>query len=144
MKTLNHKRMLLDIVNRDYVNCQKTIIQDGKKYDKIPLNGNEPASDGRVKLYLEPNNTIGKLSLIIEQDHCLYINEFNSSYMCPVGHFDSFLKENFSIYDDPQSLLMFNDYIDKLSLFIPDMAKFKDNNKNVRYSSKLNNIEFFI
>lgn len=31
----NHKKMLLDIVNRDYFNCEKTIYQDHKKCDRI-------------------------------------------------------------------------------------------------------------
>lgn len=142
----NHKKMLLDIVNRDYINCKKTISQDHKKCDRIELYGDEPVSNGRIKMFLSPHNINGELILRIEQDHCRYINDFTTHWIHDDDHFDSFLRENFTVYDNSKSIEMFQEYVSKISYFISDFPSDspKLGKRNLNHKNNLNDIDFEI
>lgn len=140
----NHKRMLLDIVNRDYINCEKTIYQDFKKCNHIEIFDDEPVSSGRIKMFLKPHNINGELILCIEQDHCRYINDFTSHWIHNDIHFDSFLRENFTVHDTTSSIEMFKNYISKISFFIPDFPTIGQCERSLTYKNKLNGIHFEI
>jgi len=140
----NHKRMLLDIVNRDYINCKKEIFQDHKKCDHIEIAGDEPVLNGRIKMFLNPHNIDGNLILAVEQDHCRYINDFTSHWIHNDIHFDSFLRENFTVYDNTSSIEMFKNYISKISFFISDFPTIGQCERSLTYKNKLNGIDFEI
>jgi hypothetical protein len=143
---VNHKRMLLDIVNRDYINCEKQIYHDHKKCDHIELYGDEPVSSGRIKMFLNPHNISGEIRLCIEQDHCRYINDFTTHWIHDDDHFDSFLRENFTVYDNPSSIEMFQEYVSKISYFISDFpSDFPKLGKRIlNHKNNLNGIDFRI
>lgn len=138
----NHKRMLLDIVNRNYVNCEKIIYQDYKECSHIDICGDEPVSNGRIKLILKPNNMSGNLVLKVEQDDCLYINDFTTHWLNDDNYFDPFLRENFTVYDDESSIDMFREYISKISYFIDEIPELNEFRRIIRHKSKLHNIYY--
>lgn len=141
---VNHKRMLLDIVNRDYINCEKTIYQDHKKCDRIELYGDEPLSNGRIKMFLSPHNISGDIILCIEQDHCRYINDFTTHWTHDDDHFDSFLRENFTVYDNSSSIEMFHEYVSKISCFISGFPSdySKLGKRSLNHKNNLHGIDF--
>jgi hypothetical protein len=137
----NHKKMLLDIVNRDYINCEKVIYQDGKQCDRVAILDNEPVGDGRIELFLTPFNNNGFLELNIEDDHCLYINSFKSKHLLyQNNHFDSFLKENFTIYDNETSIEMVKEYVSKISNFIHEFPSHNIGKRAIEQRNIINNI----
>lgn len=139
----NHKKMLLDIVNRDYINCEKIIYQNGKKCDLIAIFDNEPVYSGRIELFLTPSNNNGFLELIIEDDHCRYMNSFKSKHsLYQNNHFDSFLKENFTVYDNRSSLEMVEDYVNKISNFIHEFPSHNIGKRSIEHRNIINGIDY--
>ena len=74
-------------------------------------------------MFLNPHNISGEIILCIEQGHCRYINDFTTHWIHDDEHFDSFLRENFTVYDNSSSIEMFQEYVSKISYFISDFLK---------------------
>lgn len=137
-----HIRMLLDIVNRDYINCEKTIYQNDKQCEQIAICDNESIDYGHIKLVLSPFNINGDLELFIEDEHCNHIDSFRSRHLFyHNSHFDSFFKENFTVYDNEESIEMVKEYVSKISNFIHEFPSQNIGKRSIEQRSIINNID---
>jgi hypothetical protein len=137
-----HMRMLLDIVNRDYINCEKTIYQNDKQCEQIDICDNEFIDYGDIKLVLSPFNINGDLELFIEDEHCNHIDSFRSRHLFyHNSHFDSFFKENFTVYDNEASIEMVKEYVSKISNFIHEFPSQNIGKRSIEHRSIINNID---
>lgn len=143
MDQLSHKRMLLDIVNRNYINCKKSIQQNSKVCDFIDIDDKKCFGD-RIKLFLTPDHGSGILKLFVEQDASLYVREFSIHKSYHNDFLDSFLKDNFIVYDNEKSFKMCKEYLEKISYFIPKIRDVDERKKSFEHIGRLNHISYSI